>query len=65
MNRSQLADDVLRKLTELASDDDSLVRLVTLALSHLPYEQDEGVAGQLLMSILLHDDLAEALYGRL
>ncbi|WP_439603829.1 hypothetical protein [Shinella sp.] len=65
MSRDRLADTILRKLTELAGDDDSLVRLAALALSHLPYEQDEGVAGQLLMSILLHDDLAEALYGRL
>lgn len=59
------ADAVLRKLIAAAGEDETTGRLVELALEALPYKQDEAVAGQLLASILLHDNLAEALDGRL
>ncbi|MGV1769352.1 hypothetical protein ACQZ6B_04165 [Agrobacterium vitis] len=59
------ADAVLRKLIDAAGEDETAARLVELALEALLYKQDEAIAAQLLSSILLHDNLAEALNGRL
>lgn len=54
-------DAALRKLIEAAGDDCSFPALAKIALTHLPYEQDEKIAAQLLFSILLHNDLAAAI----
>ncbi|MCF1485648.1 hypothetical protein FS800_26540 [Agrobacterium vitis] len=59
------ADAVLRKLIDAAGEDETAARLVEIALESLLYKQDEAIAAQLLSSILLHDNLAEALNGRL
>lgn len=59
------ADAALRKLVLAAGDDDSQARLVEVAIDALAFRQDEAIATALLMSILFHDDLAEALDGRL
>ncbi|MVA79906.1 hypothetical protein GOZ89_10815 [Agrobacterium vitis] len=59
------ADLAFCKLLASSGEDETAIRLVELALKALPYKQDEAIAAQLLSSILLHDNLAEALNGRL
>lgn len=61
----QQADVLLKKLITRSGEDENVAKLVSIALEHLPYQQDERIASQLLASILLHDNLAEALNGRL
>ncbi|MUZ66323.1 hypothetical protein [Agrobacterium vitis] len=63
--KADAADAVMYKLIVAAGEDETTGRLVDLALEALPYKQDEVIAAQLLSSILLHDNLAEALNGRL
>ncbi|MVA17675.1 hypothetical protein V6582_16875 [Agrobacterium vitis] len=63
--KADAADAVMYKLIAAAGEDETTGRLVDLALEALPYKQDEVIAAQLLSSILLHDNLAEALNGRL
>lgn len=60
----QHADEALAKLIAIPTQD-SLAALVEAALEALDYKRDEDVAAKVLISILLHDDLAEALNGRL
>ncbi|TCP88955.1 hypothetical protein C8J31_102124 [Rhizobium sp. PP-CC-2G-626] len=56
---------VLTKLLDASNGDDSAAALVTAALNALDYRQNEAAAIQLLSSIILHDDLAEAINGSL
>ena len=65
MSFLQHADALLKKLITLSDGDENVAKLVSIALENLPYQQDERIAAQLLASILLHDNLAEALNGRL
>ncbi len=64
MTFCQHADEALAKLIALPTQD-SLAALVDAALAALDYRQDEEIAAKVLISILLHDDLAEAIDGRL
>lgn len=54
-------DQALAKLIQLSSSDDGIAVLVDRALNALPWRTNEDIAAKLLFSILLHDDLAEAL----
>ncbi len=65
MSFLQHADALLKKLITRSDGDENVAKLVSIALENLPYQQDERIAAQLLASILLHDNLAEALNGRL
>ncbi len=58
-------DAALRKLIEAAGDDASPTALLNIALESLSHKSDEKIATQLLFSILLHEELAEALNGGL
>lgn len=58
-----MGDKALAKLIQAASNDDNIAALVDRALKALPYRTNEDIAAKLLFSILLHDDLAEALDG--
>lgn len=46
-------------------DEPSLADVLNVALRTLRYDEDDKAASQILMSILYHDDLAEAIDGRL
>lgn len=65
LNLFHHGDLALRKLVETANEDASVIQLVELALAHLAYTTDERIANCLLVSILLNDNLAEALHGSL
>ena len=58
------ADEALAKLIAIPTQD-SIAALVDAALEALNYRRDEDAAAKILISILLHDDLAEALDGSL
>lgn len=60
----QSADSAVKKLYQRIGDE-PLSRAVDIALELLPYRNDEQVAVQILFAILLNDNLAEALDGRL
>lgn len=64
MKISSHADEALAKLIALPSER-SLAALVDAALETLNYRRDEDVAAKVLISILLHDELSEAIDGRL
>lgn len=59
------ADIVLEKLLAEASGDATLADVLDVALAKLPWREDEATASRLLNSILFHDQLLEALDGRL
>lgn len=49
----------------LTSDEPNMSDLLDVALGALDYRNDQTVARRILMSILFHDDLAEAINGSL
>lgn len=53
------SDNALFKLIELAGDDRSMTKLAELAIISLHYDGDERVASKLLLTILMHEELAE------
>lgn len=53
------------KLVAMTKDEDEPSRIVDIMLARLPYREDKRIALQLTFLILMHDDLAEALNGRL
>lgn len=58
-------DIAMAKLVKGSPEEGGVVAWIELALKTLPWREDEATATQLLFSILLHDNLAETLNGRL
>lgn len=59
----QAGEAVMAKLVRTAGEKAGVATMLEIALSQLPWRESEATASQLLMSILLHDDLAETLNG--
>ena len=59
-------DEALAKLVAIDTDGvPNAIAWLKTVLEALDYQHDQDVALTILLSILLHDDLAEALNGRL
>ncbi|MFN3319977.1 MAG: hypothetical protein ACK43M_14605 [Allorhizobium sp.] len=54
-------DTVLAKLVDQASGDVTVADVLEVALTKLPWREDEATAARLLNSILFHDQLLETL----